>query len=150
MRARLLCFGLLLVSLVASIACDESLSKLAGPTPNLDATFATIQRDVFESTDSAGRAACINCHTNVGRNPAGGLNLTHDFAYNALVNVAARTKPSAVRVIPGDPVNSYLMQKLRGDPGIVGLRMPFSGPPFLTDGQLTILERWISTGAPRN
>jgi len=25
-----------------------------------------------------------------------------------------------------------------------------SGPPFLTDGQILILERWIALGAPRN
>ena len=31
-----------------------------------------------------------------------------------------------MRVVPGDPDNSYLIQKLEGRPGIVGLRMPLS------------------------
>ena len=82
--------------------------------------------------------------------PAGGLNLVHDAAYDQLVNVASRGKASAVRVIPGDSENSYVVLKLQGSPGIVGRRMPFSGAPFLTDGQMLILKRWIANGAPRN
>jgi len=131
-------------------ACDEKLSSLAGPTPNLEPTFASIQREIFGSTDSAGRTACTNCHTSTGRNPSGGLNLNHDVAFDQLVNAAVRGKPDAVRVIPGDPNNSYLIQKLEGASGIVGRRMPTNGPPYLTDGQILILRRWIAIGAPRN
>jgi hypothetical protein len=58
--------------LAASIAaCDENLSKFAGPTPNLEPTFASIQREIFETAEAGGRRACVECHTNVGRNPAG-------------------------------------------------------------------------------
>ena len=134
----------------AAAACDEKLSKLAGPTPNLEPTFASVQTQIFETTDSAGRVACTNCHTNIGRTPSGGLNLVHDLAYDQIVNVPSARKPGAIRIIPGDPENSYLVQKLEGRPGIVGLRMPFSGAPFLTDGQMLILKRWIAIGAPRN
>jgi hypothetical protein len=131
-------------------ACDEKLSSLAGPTPNLEATFSSVQANIFETTDSAGRTACINCHTNVGRVPDGGLNLRHDVAYDQLVNRAAVGKSGATRVIPGDPNGSYLVQKIEGRPGIVGLRMPFNGPPYLTSGQIAILRRWIEEGAQRN
>jgi hypothetical protein len=31
-------------------------------------------------------------------------------------------------VKPGDPANSYIIQKLQGSPGITGTRMPFGGP----------------------
>ena len=134
----------------AAAACDEKLSKIAGPTPNLEPTFASVQSQIFETTDSAGRVACTNCHTNVGRNPSGGMNLVHNLAYDQLVNVPSARKPGAIRIIPGDPENSYLVQKLEGRPDIVGLRMPFSGAPFLTDGQMLILKRWIAIGAPRN
>jgi hypothetical protein len=139
------------VLVVASAtACDESLSTLAGPTPTLEPTFASIQSQVFETTDSAGRTACTNCHTNVGRNPSGGLNLTHDLAYDQLVNVPSRNKPGAIRVVPNDPDNSYLIHKVEGGPGIFGNRMPNNGPPFLSAGQILILKRWIEIGAPRN
>jgi hypothetical protein len=134
----------------ALAACDEKLSSLAGPTPNLEPTFASIQREIFESTDSAGRSACTSCHSNTGRNPSGGMSLNHDVAYEQLVNAAVRGKPGAVRVIPGDPDNSYLIQKLEGAPGIAGRRMPNNGPPYLTDGQILIIRRWIALGAPRN
>ena len=140
---------LLIAATAAFAACDEKLSSIAGPTPNLEPTFASIQKEVFETTDVAGRVACTGCHTSTGRNPAGGLNLNHDVAYDSLVNVASR-KPGALRVVPGDPENSYIVQKVEGRSGIVGLRMPFSGPPFLSDGQILILKRWIELGAPRN
>jgi hypothetical protein len=55
-----------------------------------------------------------------------------------------------VRVLPGDPENSYLIHKVEGRPGIVGLRMPRSGPPYLTDGQILVIKRWIEIGAPNN
>jgi hypothetical protein len=109
-----------------------------------------VQSQIFETTDVAGRQACVACHTNVGRTPSGGLNLAHEVAYDQIVNAPSRGKPGAIRVIPGDPDNSYLVHKLEGSSDIVGRRMPFSGPPFLTEGQILILKRWIATGAPRN
>jgi hypothetical protein len=141
---------LLFVACVAVTACDQKLSTLGGPTPNLEPTFASVQSQIFETTDVAGRQACVSCHTNVGRNPSGGLNLAHPVAYDSIVNVASARKAGAIRVIPGDPENSYLVQKLEGRTGIVGVRMPQSGPPYLTDGQILILKRWIALGAPRN
>jgi hypothetical protein len=150
MPNRVLVLSVLLAATATLAACDESLSSLAGPTPNLTPTFASIQHEIFESTDSAGRAACTNCHTDTGRVPTGGMNLNHDVAYDQLVNAPVHGKPGAVRVIPGDPDNSYVIQKLEGTPGIVGRRMPFSGPPYLTDGQILVIRRWITLGAPRN
>lgn len=149
MLKRLLLTCLLMAGAAAWTACDEKLSSLAGPTPNLEPTFATIQRDIFESTDSAGRTSCVTCHTSTGRNPSGGLNLNHDVAFEQLINVPVRGKPGAIRVIPGDVENSYLIQKLMGSAGIVGRRMPNNGPPYLTDGQILIIRRWIALGAPR-
>jgi hypothetical protein len=147
---RTLMIVLVLAVGLAASACDEKLSKLAGPTPDLVPTFTSVQTQIFETTDSAGRRACTGCHTDVGRNPSGGLNLAHNVAYDQIVNVPSRNKPGAIRVIPGDPENSYIVHKVEGRPGIVGLRMPFSGAPFLTDGQVLILKRWIALGAPRN
>ena len=128
------------------IGCDEKLSDLTGPTPDLTPTFSSIQHNIFEATDSAGRAACTQCHNAVGSR-FNGVDLTSAVAYNNLVNVASREKPGLLRVAPGDPDNSYLIHKVEGRPGIVGLRMPFSGPPFLTDGQILVIKRWIEMGA---
>jgi len=133
------------------IGCDENLSDVAGPTRNLEPTFASIQREIFQTTDEAGRAACAGCH-----NPTGGafrqvgLDLSSDDAYGLLVGVPSREKPALLRVAPGDPENSYLIHKIEGRTDIVGLRMPRNGPPYLTDGQILIIKRWIQIGAPRN
>ena len=125
--------------------CDEPLSDLGGPTPDLRPTFSSIQRDIFENGDSSGRVPCVQCH-----NPGGaffnGLNLTSAVAYDNLVGAASRGKPGAIRVVAGDPENSYLIHKLEGRAGIAGVRMPLVGPP-LTDGQIQIIERWIALGA---
>jgi hypothetical protein len=141
---------MLLAAAISCAACDEGLSTIAGPTPNLAPTFSSIQRDIFEASDSSGRSLCVGCHTNVGRTPTGGLILLHDVAYDQLVNVSSTQRPGVLRVAPGNPDGSYLIQKLEGHGSIVGLRMPRSGPPYLTAGQITIIRRWIELGAPRD
>ena len=58
---------------IASGGCDEKLSSITGPTPNLTPTLSSIQREIFSSSDSSGRLACIGCHTDQGRAPASNL-----------------------------------------------------------------------------
>lgn len=53
-------------------------------------------------------------------------------------------------VVPGNPDASYLAQKLEGLAGIVGVRMPRNGPPYLTEGQMVIIRRWIELGAKKD
>ena len=139
-----------LVLSAAVAGCDESLSDVAGPSPNLTPTFSAIQRDIFDSTDSSGRAACIQCHVTGGGAAATGLLLTADVSYGNLVNRASRLSPGDTLVIPGDPDNSYLVRKLQGGPNITGMRMPRTSGPFLTDGQISIIRRWIEEGAANN
>jgi hypothetical protein len=145
---RVLCAIAVATTAGFAAACDEKLSDLAGPSPSLQPTFSSIQHEIFETTDTAGRAACTQCHSDAGgRNPSGGMNLRHDLAYATLVGVAVREKPGAVRVIPGEPENSYMIQKLEGSPGIAGERMPRTGGPYLTAGHVEIIKRWIELGA---
>lgn len=134
---------------VLTSGCDEKLRDVAGASPNLQPTFASIQKEIFETTDLAGRTSCVTCHTNQGRNPSGGLNL-FGASYDALVNVASRGRPDLKLVVPGDPDGSYLIQKLEGQPGIVGVRMPRAGPPYLSAGQMLVIRRWIALGARRD
>jgi hypothetical protein len=65
------------------------------------------------------------------------------------VNVASLEKPSLLRVKPGDPDNSYLIQKLEGAAGISGSRMPLGGP-FLDRETIDKIRSWIQDGAPNN
>jgi hypothetical protein len=136
---------LLVVAACGASACDEPLRDVTGPSPNLQPTFNSIQTEILQTTDLAGRSACLNCHTDQGRTPAANLNLRVD-PYAALVNVPSRLRPGAVLVVPGDPQSSYLIRKLEGR-DINGVRMPFNGPPYLTDGQILVIRRWIENGA---
>ena len=148
---RLFVFTACIAAGVMCAGCDEKLSSITGPTPDLAPTFASIQRNIFSAPDSSGRVACTGCHTSVGRTPSSGLDLAGTNAHGQLVNVASIGKPGAVRVIPGDPENSYLIHKLEGRQTIVGLRMPRGTTgPVLTDGQMRVIKRWIELGAPNN
>ena len=79
-----------------------------------------------------------------------GLILTDDVSYGNLVNRPSRLRPGETLVIPGDPDNSYMVRKLEGGPNITGLRMPRTSGPFLTDGQMSVIRRWIELGAANN
>ena len=99
---------------VVFAGCDEELSSITGPTPNLEPTLSSIQTNIFNMTDSSGRLACIGCHTRSGPHPAGpGLVLLEGRSYQQLVGRASAGRPGATLVIPGDPQNSYLDQKTR-------------------------------------
>ena len=141
-------YAVLIVLALGAVGCDEPLSDLTGPTPDLEPTFSSIQQQIFNNGDSSGRPACTNCHNAVGSR-FNGLDLTAAVSYNNLVNVSSRFKPGAVRVIPGDAENSYLIHKLEGRSTIVGARMPLNGP-YLQPGQILVIRRWIETGAPNN
>ncbi len=147
MRLRLMAASALAAASFTAASCDESLRDLTGPTPDLQPTFSSIQNEIFNKTDASGRLACTQCHNPGGAAFTGRLDLTAAVSYANLVGVASTNKPGAVRVVPGDPENSYIIHKLEGRPGIFGERMPRGAGPFLTTGQITVIERWIALGA---
>ena len=148
---RLLRLFVCVLPLLALTACDEKLSDLTGPTPSLTPTFSSIQKEIFSTTDSSGCTACTNCHVAGGAANGTGLFLNDPAtAYSLLVGRPARLGVGQTLVIPGDPDNSYLVKKLEGAAGIVGLRMPRNNGPFLTPGQMLVIRRWIQEGAANN
>jgi hypothetical protein len=132
---------------VGAAGCDEKLSDVAGPTPDLEPTLSSIQREIFNTTDSSGRVACIQCHSDNGRITAGNLVLLEGRSYTQLVGRTSSFRPGAVLVVPNDPDGSYLIHKLEGRGDIIGERMPRTTGPFLTEGQISIIRRWIELGA---
>ena len=103
----------------------------------LTPTFEFIQNTVF-------KPICNGCHS--GANPPQGLILGENETYNLLVNQPSGGVPNVLRVAPGDPKNSYLIQKLEGAQGIVGLQMPRNQPP-LSQAVIDNIREWISLGA---
>ena len=125
-------------------ACGSSSSSPTTPTPSGPSFATQIQAQILTP-------ACSSCHTDDGRNPSSQLNLkSTSVSYAQLVGIASVGKAGAVRVIPGNPSGSYLVQKLEGAADIVGLRMPRNGPPYLTDAQVALIRLWIQNGAPNN
>jgi hypothetical protein len=104
----------------------------------LTADFASIQDHVFSPI-------CSVCHA--GGGAPQGLRLDAANSYTLLVGVPSTEVPSILRVRPGDPDNSYLIQKLEGHAS-VGAQMPFGGPPLTAD-VIAVIRQWISDGAQR-
>lgn len=101
-----------------------------------DANFAFLQNSVLTPV-------CTVCHLG-GAAPVG-LRLDSANAYDMLVNVESVQVPGVLRVAPGDPDNSYLIQKLEGT-AAVGGQMPLGGPPL--DGPtIDLFRQWIADGA---
>ncbi|MBS0374292.1 MAG: hypothetical protein JSR73_06900 [Proteobacteria bacterium] len=104
----------------------------------LTADFASIQAHVFTPI-------CTVCHAGAGAPQ--GLRLDAANSYALLVGVPSNEVPSLLRVKPGDPDNSYVVQKLEGH-AAVGARMPFGGP-YLDDATIAVIRQWITDGAAR-
>jgi mono/diheme cytochrome c family protein len=100
--------------------------------------YATQIQPVFNSR-------CTECHA--GGSAPQGLRLDAANSYANLVNVASREVPSLQRVEPGDPDNSYLVQKVEGT-AAVGGRMPLNRTP-LNQETIALIRQWISEGANR-
>jgi hypothetical protein len=150
MKRLFLCSIIAAVSAIGA-ACDEKLSSITGPTPDLAPNLSAIQRTIFNVTDSTGRLACTGCHTDAaGRVPPNNLVLLEGRAYSQLVGRVAFGKPGATLVVPGDPDNSYLIKKLQGAADIAGQRMPRGSGPFLSEGQILVIKAWIRDGAQNN
>jgi hypothetical protein len=102
----------------------------------LTADFASIQAHVFTPI-------CTACHA--GGGAPQGLRLDATNSYTLLVGVPSTEVPAVLRVKPGDPDNSYLIQKLEGH-AAVGARMPFGGP-YLDPATIGVIRQWITDGA---
>lgn len=70
------------------------------------------------------------------------MNLTADQFYANTVGQPSLEKPDVKRVEPGHPEKSYLVQKIKGEEGIVGLQMPMTGDK-LTEAEIATIEQWI-------
>ena len=127
-----------------NVAVSEPLTvTVANDVPA--ATLTQIQSLVFTPI-------CSACHN--GSNPSSGplpgsQNLTAGRSFANLVDVASQEQPAVLRVKPGDPSDSYIIQKLEGAAGIGGQRMPLGGP-YLDQTTIDQIKSWIAGGAPNN
>jgi len=114
--------------------------NLAPPVPGLAPTLASIQANVFSVN-----CAVPGCHGGAGAQQ--GLRLDPGFSAGSLINVASSQDATLVRVIPGNPGGSLLIQKLEGTQ-TVGFQMP-AGGPYLPQSTIDVIRQWIQDGAPQ-
>jgi uncharacterized protein (TIGR03118 family) len=140
-----------------NVALTATATDVDGNVGTSPAVSVTVSNGAAAATLSQLQAAvftpiCSACHN--GSNPPNGAlpgsqNLTAGNSYAALVNVASQEQPALLRVKPGDPANSYLIQKLEGAATISGQRMPLGGP-FPDQATIDQIKSWIAAGAPNN
>lgn len=109
----------------------------------LESEYEPVQRIVGDETRISGK--CIFCHYAGTPNPP---NLSDPFGPEGLVNVKSIYRGDMVRVLPGDPERSLLIQKVRLNvpDSEFGAQMPYSYNP-LTSRQLDTVRQWILEGA---
>lgn len=140
------------IVVVCIVASSVALSGCAGSGTGLDSNgrpigseggggtltpdFGSIQANVFTPI-------CSVCHAG-GAAPQG-LRLDAVNSYSMIVGVPSTEDPAVLRIKPGDPDNSYLIQKIEGH-AAVGAQMPFGGPP-LPAATIAVMRQWVSDGA---
>ena len=107
-------------------------------------SYASQIQPVFDQA-----CASVGCHAANDRFPPGaGLVLDAAVSRSHLVGINSDQQPGFVRVQPGDPDASYLINKLTGV-GISGDRMP-AGGPFLSPAEIQVFRLWIEQDASDN
>jgi len=101
-------------------------------------TLTSIQNTIFTPV-------CSVCHVDGGIAGFTGLWLDEASTVATLIDIASFEVPTLLRVGPGDPDDSYLIQKLEGT-AAVGEQMP-QGGPFLSQQTIDTIRQWISDGA---
>jgi hypothetical protein len=126
------------------------LASCAGNGKGLDANGEPISAgapqtgDFQEIQDTIFTPICSKCH--IGASAPQGMRLDAANSYAMIVNVSSNEVPGLMRVNPGNPDASYLVQKIQGN-NAVGARMPFGGP-YLSQDRIDLVRRWIAAGAP--
>lgn len=113
-----------------------------GCSPN-SVSFSSVIQAIFTANCTAS-----GCHS--GRMPKEGLSLVSGQAYGNLVNVKTnQCGGGRLRVLPGKPSQSYLLQKLSNVDLCSGSQMPKAGQS-LPASELAAISGWVCAGAPKN
>jgi hypothetical protein len=119
--------------------CEAGVCTCSGAT----ASFANDIEPILSRN-----CAARGCHSGV--RPAEGLSLVSGTAYANLVGVRSRQcADGRLRVVPGDPAKSYLMNKLMDVNVCFGTQMPKAGTS-LPRADIEQIGAWICSGAPQN
>ena len=113
--------------------------------PDNDISFARDLQPLFRGQDVV--VGC-SCHNPESDNPVGVQESGLDLTTYTRVRSGGVNSLGAI-IIPGAPCDSILWQKVSPGPPF-GSRMPFDGPPFLSDETRQMISDWIAEGARDN
>jgi hypothetical protein len=105
-------------------------------------SFSSSVQPIF--TENCTKASCHR-----GASPQEDLDLSAGNSYDDLVDVpSSQCMDGRKRVLPGDPSESYLMDKILGVDLCSGTKMP--KVDTLPPSDIAIISKWICSGAPDN
>jgi hypothetical protein len=137
-QAWILGFSMAILGIAACDGGDGSGLPPKLPPGSFGPNFSEIQANVIVPN-----CTTTGCHFGAGAPQ--GLRLDDVNSYGSLVGVSSVEVSSLLRVAPGDPDNSYLIQKLDGSAS-VGAQMPLNAPA-LAQLDIDVIRQWISDGA---
>ncbi len=118
-----------------SRATSMRLAALTLASFMLDAAAQTAPTADFSNVQPILAERCVMCHA--GEAAPLGLRLDSHAAL-----MKGSSKGPVVKA--GNPAGSELIRRLKGESQP---RMPLTGPPFLSAGEIALFERWIADGA---
>lgn len=111
-------------------------TTMDGDNGDTAVTLATLSAEIFTPS-----CAVSGCHA--GPNASNGMSLEAGVIASEIISVTSTGYGDIVRIAPGDPDNSLIVQKVRGE---AGGQMPQSAPA-LSDEAIAKLIEWIEAGA---
>ncbi len=128
-----------LFALAAGLAAGPGCGESDAPEP-IPPHLSSIESEIF-----ARNCTFSSCHG--GGTPQMEMSLAAP-THATLSGVASTEVPTMMRVAPGDPAASYLLQKISSDTPLEGVRMPPNQP--LPPYKIEAVRAWIAAGAPND
>jgi mono/diheme cytochrome c family protein len=110
----------------------------AAPPASVQASGASNGPPTWASIAPILATRCSKCHAAsglMGPAPEGYLLTSYEQALDAA---------DRARIVPGNPDASELVRRIRGQ---ALPRMPFDGPPYLSEAEIRLISEWIAQGA---
>jgi hypothetical protein len=126
-----LVLSVLVAGLVPVAGCGES----DAPAP-IPPHLSSIETEIF-----AHNCTFSSCH---GATPEKDMSLVAP-TYATITGVPSTEVPTMMRIAPGDPDGSYLLQKISSPTPLDGVRMPPDQP--LAQNKIDAIRIWIAAGA---
>lgn len=123
---------IILILLFLSLSCKKEPKEKLGPT------FSSISKNIFID-----KCSLYTCHSSAFFDKSGNLDLSDKNAYFNLVNIPSSTYPKIIRILPGKPDESLLMQRLEGK---IIISVPLERR-CVTKEEIEIIREWIKNGA---